>query len=678
MPPLLFSLLCAAPPPALSPAEAFPGPDPRHPLRAAAQLTEPAAIERALRPLQGGPLGSYAALRLAQADPRRRPTLKDPGADAPWREPTLQLKAEALERTAPARAAELLEAIEAPAQIARAAALYARAGLQGKAARLRVELLLRWPDSDAAEAALRGSAVERLLPRRADRLRYAEALLNAHENEPAAALLSRLSEGARPKERCLLAYLSGKAARKLRRYRAAIPALSRAREICNRACKTSADCAADKERARAAALLLAQVQSILGRKAGLRRSLAWFEREAPGHRYHDDVLFSLAKAEGDARARYAQLLRKLPRSDHAPLAAWRLAFGAIQRGQAARAISQLSALLKRTDLPPMQRARALYWRARVQEDRAPAAARADYRALTARPSFYSWLTLSELSRRRPSWAAPLKARLQEAAHGQTTPPRATQLLERAELKRARAYAAAGLNEAAATALSPLLEAEDLSPHQRLWLAHCLERLGAHTEAQHALRWSGGPKTLTAQTLNWWRTAYSRPFKAPLTAAAKAERLDPLLLFSLAREESTFDPKIVSWAGAIGLTQLMPRTARGAYDQVFGRPLGELDALLEPRLNLRLGAHVLASGLRSFKKIVALGLSAYNGGPRLTRRFLPGRAQRFDLWVESISVRETRRYVRRVIESYGIYRLLWADESFLTLPEQIPARATFGR
>ncbi|CAN0577373.1 unnamed protein product, partial [Laminaria digitata] len=157
-----------------------------------------------------------------------------------------------------------------------------------------------------------------------------------------------------------------------------------------------------------------------------------------------------------------------------------------------------------------------------------------------------------------------------------------------------------------------------------------------------------------------RLAYSRPYLEELSAAAKAERLDPLFLTALSREESTFNPNIVSWAGATGLAQLMPGTAIGAYADVFKGRL-KPERLTEPALNLRLGAHVLAQGLRGFRRVEPLALAAYNGGPGLARRFVPKEAVDFDLWVETLSVKETRRYVRRVSETWGIYHWLYDPE-----------------
>jgi soluble lytic murein transglycosylase len=174
----------------------------------------------------------------------------------------------------------------------------------------------------------------------------------------------------------------------------------------------------------------------------------------------------------------------------------------------------------------------------------------------------------------------------------------------------------------------------------------------------------------------WLAAFSKPFADELGAAADAAKVERLLLFALSREESTFDPEIVSWAGATGLTQLMPDTAVGAYAAVFkGARLEDMSKLTDPALNLRLGAHVLRVGIKQFGGEVPLALAAYNAGAKLARATMPEKESvDFDLWVESIPIKETRRYVKRVVETWGKYRFLYdPDSPFLDLPDTVRPR-----
>lgn len=133
-----------------------------------------------------------------------------------------------------------------------------------------------------------------------------------------------------------------------------------------------------------------------------------------------------------------------------------------------------------------------------------------------------------------------------------------------------------------------------------------------------------------------------------------------LSLSIARRESEFDPRVVSGAGARGLMQLMPGTAK-----LMARDLGvehDLDRLLsDPVYNARLGSAYLADVGREFDGNVILMAAAYNAGPgrpaRWIRTFGDPRHRGVDMidWIEHIPFRETRNYVMRVAESLPVYR-----------------------
>jgi tetratricopeptide (TPR) repeat protein len=132
-------------------------------------------------------------------------------------------------------------------------------------------------------------------------------------------------------------------------------------------------------------------------------------------------------------------------------------------------------------------------------------------------------------------------------------------------------------------------------------------------------------------------------------------VDPLLMLALVREESHFDPNAGSWAGALGLAQLMPATA-----STVGSALGariRRDHLFRPKINLLLGATYLREVLDEFGDF-HLALAAYNAGPHRVRRWKRELGEiDEDLFIEFIPFRETRNYVRRVLRGYFLYRTL---------------------
>ncbi|MCB5944886.1 lytic transglycosylase domain-containing protein [Acidocella sp. KAb 2-4] len=140
-------------------------------------------------------------------------------------------------------------------------------------------------------------------------------------------------------------------------------------------------------------------------------------------------------------------------------------------------------------------------------------------------------------------------------------------------------------------------------------------------------------------------------------------LEPAVADGIMRQESSFDPNIVSGAGAVGLMQLLPGTARltARHD---GLPMGNL---FDPSTNITLGSAYLAHEVDNFGNCLPLAIAAYNAGPTNVARWLKqygdpelgsnaGGADILD-WIEQIPFSETRNYVQRVLENITIYRAL---------------------
>jgi soluble lytic murein transglycosylase-like protein len=147
----------------------------------------------------------------------------------------------------------------------------------------------------------------------------------------------------------------------------------------------------------------------------------------------------------------------------------------------------------------------------------------------------------------------------------------------------------------------------------------------------------------------------------LRAAASRQGLDAALVAALIRQESSFDDGAISRAGARGLMQLMPATARLVARKIK-LPYRRADLIEDPSYNMTLGRAYLGQLLDEFEGSTALALAAYNAGPHRVARWIAafGDPRRPEVdpvdWIERIPFSETRNYVQRVLESQVVYRL----------------------
>ncbi len=138
-------------------------------------------------------------------------------------------------------------------------------------------------------------------------------------------------------------------------------------------------------------------------------------------------------------------------------------------------------------------------------------------------------------------------------------------------------------------------------------------------------------------------------------------IDRALVFALMRQESQFLPKVESSAGAVGLLQMMPSTARSVAQQTGLTPLGEKTALVDPELNMTLAQEYIAMLLHDehIHGNLLMFACAWNGGPSAAAHW---RAAQVDsskdplLFLESIPSTQARVFTHRVLANYWIYRI----------------------
>jgi soluble lytic murein transglycosylase len=272
--------------------------------------------------------------------------------------------------------------------------------------------------------------------------------------------------------------------------------------------------------------------------------------------------------------------------------------------------------------------RWLYFRARAAEKlRDRSKSRELYRGLVSRDNYYAALAAARLGER----AAP------HAEHVRTDDASIAHIAALPAFVRARELYYAGLPWNASA------EWRDASA--------ALDDDGREQTIHLALRWGWydlAIATATRQSVfNDYALLYPHPYSSAVGAAAELAKLEPALVYALIRQESLYRRDAASHAGALGLAQLMPDTARRVA-AAWGLPKPSWSDLLVPEVNVKLGAAKLRSLIEEFDGQLAAGLAAYNAGANAARRWLPDHAMDSDVWIENIPYNETRDFVQRVL------------------------------
>ena len=149
------------------------------------------------------------------------------------------------------------------------------------------------------------------------------------------------------------------------------------------------------------------------------------------------------------------------------------------------------------------------------------------------------------------------------------------------------------------------------------------------------------------------------FRSAIARVAKSSSIPPDLLQALMREESALDPCALSSTGALGLTQVMPATARALARKLKIKGY-QTASLYDPETNIRIGGTYLGELYARFQH-PALALASYNAGPGAVSGWMKARGTLpLDAWVEEIPLDETRGYVKRCLRSFAAYQYLYSN------------------
>jgi len=215
------------------------------------------------------------------------------------------------------------------------------------------------------------------------------------------------------------------------------------------------------------------------------------------------------------------------------------------------------------------------------------------------------------------------------------------------------------------------------------LSACYKKQGDHNNSwRYAWRLSRLPGMKSADGAmprQLHRMLYPLAFRDAVFSNSEKNDLDPLLVMALMTEESKYDPSAVSWVGALGLIQIMPPTGREIAQRLKFETF-DTKMLLHPETNIKMGTWYLAGLANRLGKHVKetfdkenmpesersyitqmLAAGAYNGGESRIRRWVKRYGvEDIDEFVESIPIQQTRRYIKKVCNSYEVYNSLYNE------------------
>jgi soluble lytic murein transglycosylase len=158
-----------------------------------------------------------------------------------------------------------------------------------------------------------------------------------------------------------------------------------------------------------------------------------------------------------------------------------------------------------------------------------------------------------------------------------------------------------------------------------------------------------------------RILYPFPYRTLITEEARSRDMDPFIASALIRQESMFEARVTSQAGARGLMQIMPATGR---ELAQGAGVGDWDAelLYHPEINVHLGTRYLARHLENYDGELASVFSAYNAGWHRVEWWHEFREHdETELFIERIPFRETRDYVKILLRNRALYSGLYGGD-----------------
>lgn len=404
--------------------------------------------------------------------------------------------------------------------------------------------------------------------------------------------------------------------------------------------------------------------------AQVKTVIAQLEQRFPTSRWTAEALFSagnMALVAHDlptAIQYYGDLDERFPHSSMAPLSHWHAAWLNYRLGDKKTAARLFDEQIARYP-DDSHAATAIYWRGVVYEEdeKNPAAAAACYQKLVSAFRQYYYADLARQRLAKLGTVVPATLPLLAHIDAPSAPDLSTEIpQDDIHVERARLLANAGLNQYIAPEI-------DASPDSGSWRAYAEAQLyNSDGETWRSLRImkrkvrSYFSVSIDSIPDEYWKLLFPRPYWAALESNARKQGLDPYLVASLIRQESEFNPDVISYADARGLMQLLPKVgSKMAHKERVRRY--RTASLLNPNVNLELGTAYFRQLMDEFNGQPEYALAAYNAGDDRVKTWLGyGPYASLPEFVESIPFTQTREYVQAILRNREMYRRLYTAPS----------------
>ena len=428
---------------------------------------------------------------------------------------------------------------------------------------------------------------------------------------------------------------------------------------------------------------IAQCYRLKGSLTTAVNRLERFVKTYPWSELVDNALYDIAQIHEKrekpelALKAYSQLIDVAPGSDFADWAAWRIGWQRFDRKQYEESYKAFKGL--KDNFPGNRYAMgAHFWMAKIRErQNKPELAKEIYEEVAKARYWYYSARAKEILNIRTSELEP------KAIQDANLPEKTACPENLPTLMKLRLY------EDAVYQLTRYIEQNRNAAKECYFaLVTCYEDMEKYDKAREiadsALMSPSFQKQASGDLAKLRKFLYPLHYQNLVEKYAEKYEVNAALIYAMILEESRYRSDAISWAGAIGLMQIMPSTGRELARQLNIRRF-RTSMLKDPEVNIRMGTKYIGYLNSIFDDNAMLVSGAYNGGPGRMRRWLESKnIKDIDEFVEKITIRETRLHIKKVINSYDNYVEIYgqpevpAVKSALKVPTKQQKNSILGR